>query len=77
MRKKYYEDAKENVAFERCVDVITSLIVKYGPSIQRKWLYEDMVKSILVECFWEKMTIKRYRDYYKFQKQLMKEKCAI
>ncbi len=76
MRKKYYEDAKENVAFERCVDVMTSLIVKYGPSIQRKWLYEDMVKSILFECFWKKMSIKRYRDYYKFQKQLMKERCA-
>ena len=23
MRKKYYEDAKENAAFERCADVIT------------------------------------------------------
>ena len=28
MRKKYYEDAKENAAFERCADVITSLILK-------------------------------------------------
>ena len=24
MRKKYYDDAKENAAFERCVDVVTS-----------------------------------------------------
>lgn len=71
MQKKYYEDAKENVAFERCVDVMTSLIVKYGPSIQRKCLYEDMVKSIWAECFWKKMTIKRYRGYYKFLKRLI------
>ena len=33
MRKKYYEDAKENAAFERCTDVITSLILKYGPAL--------------------------------------------
>ncbi len=76
MRKKYYEDAKENVAFERCVDVITSLIVKYGPSIQRKSLYEDMVKSIWVECFWIKRTSKRYREYYKFLKRLVQERYA-
>ena len=25
IRKKYYDHAKENVAFERCVDVVTSL----------------------------------------------------
>jgi len=27
MRKKYYDDAKENAAFERCVDVVTALIL--------------------------------------------------
>ena len=37
MRKKYYEDVKENAAFERCADVITSLILKYGPALKRKW----------------------------------------
>ena len=38
MRKKYYDDAKENAAFERCVDVVTALILKYGPAIKRKVL---------------------------------------
>ena len=27
MRKMYYEDAKENAAFERCSDVITNMIL--------------------------------------------------
>ena len=27
MRKRYYDDAKENAAFERCVDVVTVLIL--------------------------------------------------
>ena len=35
MRKKYYDDAKENVAFERCVDVVTALILKYGLALKR------------------------------------------
>ena len=35
MRKRYYDDAKENAAFERCVDVVTSLILKYGPALKR------------------------------------------
>ena len=29
MKIKYYEDAKENAAFERCTDVITNMTVSY------------------------------------------------
>ncbi|MGN0368832.1 MAG: hypothetical protein ACI4EK_08630 [Wujia sp.] len=76
MRKKYYEDTKENAAFERCADVITLLIVKYGPSLKRRWELEDMMKNIWVECFWKDMTYKRYYHYYKLRNQVMKEKLA-
>ena len=31
--KKYYDDPKHNAAFERCIDVMTKLILKYGPQI--------------------------------------------
>ena len=31
--KKYYNDPKHNAAFERCIDVMTKLILKYGPQI--------------------------------------------
>ena len=41
MRKKYYDAAKENAAFERCVDVVTALILKYGPAIKGKWILRD------------------------------------
>ena len=41
MRKKYYEDAKENAAFERCTDVITNMIMKYGSVLKRKWAVEE------------------------------------
>ena len=49
MRKKYYEDAKENAAFERCADVITSLILKYGPALKRKWNLDEWISNIQAE----------------------------
>ena len=49
MRKKYYGDAKENAAFERCADVITSLILKYGPALKRKWNLDEWIRNIQAE----------------------------
>ena len=63
MRKKYYEDAKENAAFERFTDVITNMIVKYGPVLKRKWAVEEWLRSIHVECFWKELVVNRYRKY--------------
>lgn len=34
--KKYYEDAGYNAAFERCIEVMTKLILKYGPQVLKK-----------------------------------------
>ena len=34
--QKYYEDAKYNAAFERCVDVMAQLIEKYGHQVLEK-----------------------------------------
>ena len=31
--EKYYDDLKDNAAFERCIDVMTSMILKYGPAV--------------------------------------------
>ena len=40
IRKKYYDHAKENVAFERCVDVVTSLTAVFR-------LYESYCKKMM------------------------------
>ena len=45
MRIKYYEDAKENAAFERCTDAITNMIIKYGPLLKKKVGCRRMVKK--------------------------------
>ncbi|MCD7739204.1 MAG: hypothetical protein LUH58_09235 [Lachnospiraceae bacterium] len=34
--KKYYDNAKDNAAFERCVDVMAGMFVKYGPGVLEK-----------------------------------------
>ena len=72
MRKKYYDDAKENAAFERCVDVVTSLILKYGPAIKRKWLLRDWIKNIQADCFWRSLACKRYQRYFDCMKAIVK-----
>ena len=43
-RDIYYDDPKDNTAFERCIDVMSRLILKYGPDmldrIERKEMRE-------------------------------------
>ena len=31
--RKYYEDAKDNAAFDRCMDVMTQMLRKYGHQV--------------------------------------------
>ena len=64
MRKKYYEDAKENAAFERSTDVITSLILKYGPDLKRKWNLNEWIRNIQAESLWKDIACKRYQRYF-------------
>ena len=72
MRKKYYDDVKENAAFERCVDVVTALILKYGPAIKRKWILRDWIKNIQADCFWRSLACKRYQRYFDCMKAIVK-----
>ena len=75
MRKKYYEDAKENAAFERCADVITSLIVNVAdiwrervrtlrPALKRKWNLNEWIRNIQAESLWKDIACKRYQRYF-------------
>ena len=34
--KKYYEEAKYNAAFDRCVDVMSQMLQKYGHQVLDK-----------------------------------------
>ena len=44
--QKYYEDAKYNAAFERCVDVMARLIEKYGHQVLEKLASAEKTASI-------------------------------
>lgn len=64
MKEKYYDDPKENAAFLRHVDVVTNMILKYGPALKRKWAIEALLKSIWVDCFFKESAVLRYQIYY-------------
>lgn len=34
--KRYYDNPEHNAAFERCIDVMVKLILKYGPKVLKK-----------------------------------------
>ena len=68
MRKRYYDDAKENAAFER----LTVLILKYGPAIKRKWILRDWIKNIQADRFWRSLACKRYQRYFNCMKAIVK-----
>ena len=42
---KYYEEAKYNAAFDRCVDVMTRLLQKYGHQVLDK-LEQDAQQKV-------------------------------
>lgn len=71
MRKKYYEDAKENAAFERCVNVVTTLILKYGPMLKRKWSLNEWIRNVQAECFWRSTASRRYQQYFKSMRRVI------
>lgn len=43
--KKYYEDAKYNAAFVRCVDVMSQMLQKYGHQVLDK-LEQDAPQKV-------------------------------
>lgn len=72
MRNRYYDDAKENAAFERCADVVTALILKYGPVLKRKWNLNDWIRNIQVDCFWRSLACRRYQRYINYMTVIAK-----
>ena len=40
--ESYYKDPKDNIAFERCIEVMSRLIMKYGPGLLEKMDQEKL-----------------------------------
>ena len=41
-RDIYYDNSKDNTAFERCIDVMSRLMLKYGPDVLDKIERKEM-----------------------------------
>ena len=44
--ESYYEDPKDNIAFERCIEVMSRLIMKYGPGLLEK-MDQERLRSLI------------------------------
>ena len=49
-RDTYYDDPKNNTAFERCIDVMSRLILKYGADVLDKIEREKWEKVREAHC---------------------------
>ena len=47
--ESYYKDPKDNIAFERCIEVMRRLIMKYGPGLLEKMDQEKLKDLISAE----------------------------
>ncbi len=61
---RYFEDDKDNVAFERCIDVMSRMLMKYGPQILQKHR-EQMARAISYEPL-SNDTNGRLMHYFRF-----------
>lgn len=66
MKEKYYDDPKEKAAFLRHVDVVTNMILKYGPALKRKWAREALFNTVWLDFFFKETAIERYAAYFKY-----------
>ena len=48
-RNSYYDDPKDNLAFERCIEVMSRLMMKYGPALLEKMEREKLDALIRAE----------------------------
>ena len=46
---RYYDDPKDNIAFERCIEVMSRLMMKYGPALLEKMEREKLDALIQAE----------------------------
>ena len=49
-KNTYYDNPKDNIAFERCIDVMSRLMLKYGPDVLDKIEWEKWEKVQEAHC---------------------------
>ena len=63
--KKYYDNAKDNAAFDRCIDVMAKLIQRYGPQVLKQQERKNYRSNILRKLR-KKIWIYTLRIYWRY-----------
>ena len=61
--EKYYDNKEDNAAFEKCIEVMSRLIMKYGPDLLTK-MKRDSLKELFVMELEEIADRKNMTDRY-------------
>ncbi|MBR1471910.1 MAG: hypothetical protein IJ600_09760 [Lachnospiraceae bacterium] len=61
-------DRDGEVINTRCVDVMTELILKYGPSLKRRWALEKLMANVWLDVVFSRVTMKRLSGYHRLSK---------
>ena len=68
--EKYYDNREDNAAFEKCIEVMSRLIMKYGPDLLAK-MKRDMLKELFVMELEEIVDRKKMGARYNVYRHLM------
>jgi hypothetical protein len=66
--EKYYEEAKYNAAFDRCVDVMGRLFQKYGRQVLDKLEQDNVQSSDIATDDMDEQVLEKERYYIRAEK---------
>jgi hypothetical protein len=76
---KYFENEKDNIAFDKCITIMANMMLKYGPMLLKKLEYEKILGEDTVTVdkpLNQKKLIGRLGAYQKTYTELKKKTAA-
>ena len=72
--KRYYENQYYDAAFERCVDLLAQMLIKYGSKVLEQQ-QQKILNSVHFPDYWsafdKESDSKRYQSYWKLCQGIM------
>ena len=76
---KYFENEKDNIAFDKCITIMANMMLKYGPMLLKKLEYEKILGEDTVTIdkpLNQKKVSSRLRAYWSAYAKLKAEDAA-
>lgn len=76
---KYFENEKDNIAFDKCITIMANMMLKYGPMLLKKLEYEKILGEDTVTIdkpLNQKKVSSRLRAYWNAYEKLNEKDAA-